>query len=127
MRVAVPLLILLAACPQETAVWVAEGSTASELTLVFGRERGRERPISVFVRVDRCEDPNRGAYDGKALWMADINASRATYGVPGPGVSEQMKPEPLTPGCYYVSTTGTGATAVVIDSAGRVAEYDPLP
>jgi hypothetical protein len=124
---AVVLLLLLTGCPQETAVWVAEGSTTDDLTLVFGRKRGRERTISGFVRVDRCDDANRSGYDGRALWLVSVDTSRITYGVTGPGASEQMKAERLTPDCYFVSMSGTGSTSFVVDSTGGVTELDEVP
>jgi hypothetical protein len=121
------LLLLLTGCPQETAVWIAEGSTAADLTLVFGRKRHRERRISAVVRVERCDDANRGSYDGKALWLVSVDTSHITYGVAGPGVSEEMKASPLTPDCYFVSMSGTGSTSFVVDSTGGVTELDEVP
>ncbi|HZG43524.1 MAG TPA: hypothetical protein VEY93_11210 [Longimicrobium sp.] len=121
------LLLLLGGCPQETAVWVAEGSTADELTLVFGRKRGRERPISSVVRVDRCDDANRDSYEGKALWIVSVDTSRMTYGVTGPGVFAETKAAPLTPDCYFVSMSGTGSASFVVDSTGGVTELDEVP
>lgn len=123
-RIAVPILLLaLAGCPQRTAVWIAEGSTARELTLVFGKKEGRERRIQVFVRVDRCGPWHRDS----ALWMVDIDTSRVTYGVPGPGVHQHMEAQPLAPGCYEVMTTGTGGAIFTVDSLGTVAALDSLP
>ena len=120
-------LLSLAACPQETAVWIAPGSTARDLTLVFGRNAGRERRISTFVRIDRCGEVERGGHGGGSMWMVSVDTSRITYGHTGPAAVEEMKARPLGPGCYYVLTTGTGDMAFTIDSAGAVIQLDSVP
>jgi hypothetical protein len=123
-RLAVPIFLLaLAACPQRTAVWIAEGSTARDLTLVFGEKEGRERRMSSFVRVDRCGAWHRDS----AMWILSIDTSRVTYGVPGPGTSQQAEARPLTPGCYQASMSGTGSVGFTVDSLGVVTELDSLP
>lgn len=117
------LLLTLAACPQKTAVWIAEGSTARELTLLFGEKKGRERRMSASVRVDRCGPWSRDS----AMWLVSIDTSRVTYGVPGPGAQEEAPARPLEPGCYYAHMSGTGMVAFTIDSIGGVAELDSIP
>lgn len=117
------LLIALAACPQKTAVWIADGSTARELTLVFGEKEGRERRMSSFVRVDRCGPWDRDS----AMWMVSVDTSRVTYGVPGPGTHQEAEARPLRPGCYYAHMSGTGSVAFRIDSLGGVTALDSIP
>lgn len=123
-RPAAPLLLIaLAACPEKTAVWVAEGSTARDLTLVFGHTEGRERRMSSIVRVDRC---GPGDIDD-ALWIVSIDTSRVTYGVPGPGAQPMAEARPLGPGCYHASMSGTGTVGFTVDSLGAVTELDSIP
>lgn len=117
------LLLALAACPEKTAMWIAEGSTARELTLVFGETKGRERRMSSFVRVDRCGPWDRDS----ALWLVSIDTSRLTYGVPGPGASQESEARPLGPGCYLAHMSGTGSVVFAVDSLGAVTELDSLP
>ena len=123
-RCAVPILLLaLAGCPQKSAVWIEPGSTARELTLVFGEKKGRERRMSSFVRVDRCGPWARDS----AMWLVSIDTSRVTYGVPGPGARAEREARPLVPGCYYAHMSGTGSVAFRIDSLGAVTELDSIP
>ena len=123
-RIALPvLLLLLAACPQRTAVWIAEGSTARDLTFVLGQKEGRERRIQSYVRVDRCGP----WYRDSAMWIASADTSRVTYGVTGPGATEQQPARPLVPGCYSVMTGGTGSVAFAVDSLGGVTQLDSVP
>lgn len=127
-RIGLPvLLLLLTACPQETAVWVAPGSTARNLTFVLGHKPGRERRISAFLRVERCGDYARYGYNREAMWLVQVDTSRVTYGQPGPAAREDMQARPLVPGCYHAHVSGTGQTAFTVDSAGAVTELDSVP
>jgi hypothetical protein len=127
-RAALALFLLsLAACPQETAIWVAPGSTARDLTLVLGRKPGRERRISSYVRIDRCGEFARIGYAYEAMWIVGVDASRITYGHTGPAAVEQMKARPLVPGCYHATTSGTGEVAFTVDSAGAVTQLESVP
>lgn len=104
-------------------MWIAPGSTARELTLVFGEKQGRERRMSSFVRVDRCGPWERDS----AMWLVTIDTSRVTYGVTGPGARADVEARPLVPGCYYAHMSGTGSVAFRIDSLGAVTELDSIP
>jgi hypothetical protein len=122
-RLVLPVLLLaFAACPRKTAVWVAEGSTARELTLVVGEKRGRERRMSAFLRVDRCGTWHRDS----AMWIVSIDTSRVTYGVPGPGARSQVEARPLVPGSYHAHMGGTGQVVFTVDSLGGVTALDSL-
>jgi hypothetical protein len=129
----VPTLAMLAGCPERTAVWVVPGSTASHLELAVGPKRGKEKPMEFFLRVDRCEDPERGWIKGTAFWITGTNPrtgsypSRVLYGTTGPGLESQEPAQELTPGCYLVTMSGTGRTAFLVDSIGRVIELDSIP
>ena len=128
LRLAVPILLLaLTACPQETAVWIAPGSTASDLTFLFGRDQGRERRISIFVRVDRCDRIAQGGHGGESMWMVQIDTSRITYGETGPGAWAESPARPLTPGCYHVMMSGTGGLVFSVGPNGAITELDSLP
>jgi hypothetical protein len=121
------LLLALAACPQKTAAWIAPGSTASDLTFLFGHDRGRERRLSTFIRVDRCDQIAQGGHGGKSMWMVQIDTARITYGETGPGAWAESPARPLTPGCYHVMTTGTGKLVFSVGPDGAVTELDSLP
>jgi len=128
------LLLLLAGCPQRTAIWVVPGSTRDSLVFALGARRGHEKSFQWLIRVDRCEDPGRGYYKGDALWTAWVDHSkfwkwptRVTYGVAGKGIEVLDSVKPLTVGCYLATTNGTGDIAFVIDSAGAVTELDSVP
>ena len=121
------LLLALTGCPEQTAVWIGEGSSARDLTLVFGRERGEEERISAHVQIDRCEDRDRSPSDDRLVWAFQVDTSRVTYGQTGPGIMDASPARPLTAGCYYVGVSGTGHVAFAVDSLGRVAELDSVP
>ena len=110
----------LAACPQQTAVWIAAGSTAEQLTFVLGSERGDEEPLQTPLRVDAC-GAAAGSYNDP-LWFADVDASRVAYGRSGPGVESGMDAGPLPPGCYQVDITGTGGVRFMVGEDGSVRE-----
>ena len=113
---------------KKTAVWVVPGSTADHLELAVGRSVGKERPLHGGLRIDRCEDPERGWALGEALWMVwthgpvEAYPSRVVYGVTTLGLEAPASAKQLTPGCYFVTISGTGRTAFVVDSGGGVTE-----
>lgn len=124
LRPVAPILLLaLAACPQETAVWLAPGATAGNLTLIFGERRGREMSIHSHVWMNRCQAGSAG----ESLWEAQIDTSRVTYGHAGPGVLNQTPARPLTPGCYHVTMDGPGTLVFSVDPSGAVTELDSIP
>jgi hypothetical protein len=53
--------------------------------------------------------------------------SRIAYGKPVPGFVEQMAAQPLTPGCYFATASGSGGTAFTVDTSGVVRELESIP
>jgi len=127
-------ILALTGCPQRTAIWIVPGSTRDSLVFALGDRRGHEHSFQWGLRVDRCEDPGRGYYAGKALWSAWVDHSkiwhwptRVTYGVAGEGIEEPAPATLLSAGCYLASTNGTGDVAFTVDSTGGVVELDSVP
>lgn len=117
--------VSLTGCPQRTAVWVRVDSTASNLVLQFGRERGIPGGAAIgVIRVYRCDGPATG--DGASWVVGPVggtnDVTQIRYGETPPGFSSDQGPLPLTPGCYKVDVSGTGKTAFVVDSSGKVIE-----
>lgn len=122
----VTLSVLLCACPERTAVWVGKGSTADSLTLVLGKWRGKESHLSTFLRVDRCGYSWMEDHEDRALWKGYVVGSRVVYGDASDAADMRGAPA-LGPGCYHVTTSGTGDVAFTVDSLGRVTQFDSLP
>lgn len=100
MRVAASLgLAALAACPERTAVWIEQGSTATHLVFLVADTRGGHGRIALNdLRVAKCDDdpPRHHEYQ----WR-------------------------LTPGCYVVHISGTGWTQFDVSADGTVTERFP--
>lgn len=117
--------LTLTACPQRTAVWVRDGSTADNLVFQFGTSRGEPGGAQIgVVRVYHCDGPATGP---GAAWVvgpeggtADVRELR--YGQTPAGFTSDQGPSRLEAGCYRVDVSGTGKTEFVIDSTGRVTE-----
>jgi hypothetical protein len=122
-------LLLMGGCDRPgSAVWLAPGATAGSLTFVLGRERGTERPLSVLLRVERCDVPIRRWDTGESMWIAEVaGASRVHYGESSGRVRGQIPAQPLAPGCYYASVTGPGTVVFRIGEDGEVDELPALP
>lgn len=126
-QLCLPLFIGLAStgCPQRTAVWVREGSTASNLVLQFGTDRRKLGGADIgVIRVYECGGSSTGL---GAMWVVGPQGGTAelrelTYGLTPPGFTSDQGPQPLEPKCYRVDVSGTGKTEFVVDSAGRVSE-----
>ncbi len=123
--IAASFALFLTACPQKTAVWVEEGSTAGHLVLGIGSRRGHPGDADIgVVRVYRCDRTSDGP---GASWLVGPmgrteQIKRLVYGETPSGFSSEQGPEPLTPGCYKVATSGTGTTGFTVDSLGTVTE-----
>lgn len=120
---------VVAGCPYESAIWLAEEASAEHLQFVLGTHRGHERSIDpVYFSVERCEPGCEG--ERLPVWgfvnpradSAPPRASRVRFGSVPPGFVERIPPLPLTTGCYYVSMIGTGKMYFYIDVAGKVCE-----
>jgi hypothetical protein len=122
-------LLLMAGCErQRSAVWLAPDATAESLTFVLGRERGTERPLSVLLRVERCDVPIRRWDTGEAMWIAEVaGVSRVHYGESSGRVRGQIPAQALAPGCYYASVTGPGTVVFRIGEGGEVEELSQRP
>ena len=114
-------------CPQKTAVWIAEGSTARDLVFQIGIVRGQPKAIQFYgMNVYLCASPDQP--NKPSLWT--VSAARGvleqdyptaiTYGVVPSGFVEQVPAQTLTKGCYVAAIAGTGAVTFAVDSSGAV-------
>lgn len=119
------LLLILTACPQRTAVWVDQGSTASHLVLRIADRRGGSGKVAIgVVRVYQCGGPSTGA---GAAWVVGpqngtANVQQIVYGETPPGFVSDQGPQPLKAGCYHVNVSGTGTTEFQVEANGTVTE-----
>ncbi len=117
---------ILAGCPQRSAVWIEQGSTATHLTLGLGKKRGTPGGADIgVIRVYRCDSPATG--EG-AMWVVGPSGGtndvrRIVYGETPPGFVSNQGPHPLTPGCYRVDVSGTGKTEFQVEKDGIVTEH----
>lgn len=123
-----PLLVLLTACPQKTAIWVRQGSTVHHLEFMLSDRIGGSRPISLhYLEIYRCFP--RGAQPRDTMWVLDgdggTEARSIVYGVAPPGFTEPVRARPLGTGCYDVRTDGTGRTRFVVETNGSVRQENP--
>jgi len=108
--------VTLTACPQDTSVWVAPGSTSDHLEFALGKEQGRQQSISIGVlRVDEC------AGGDAPLWLIEATSnapqlSAVTYGVAPQGFRETADAAQLSPGCYQVTISGSGRARFTVDN-----------
>ena len=117
--------LVVLGCPQRTAVWLADGSTARRLVFRLSDERDGSRAVAVGgVRVDRCDREPTG--EGAEWLVGPRNGTEPTreltYGVAPPGWETDQGPRPLTPGCYQVTTSGTGRATFDVAPDGRATE-----
>jgi hypothetical protein len=103
-------------------VWLDLASPAYKPKLVFGSSAEQEKRMSLVVRVDHCSERDGSGQPRPALWIIDIDTSRATYGVTGPRVRENDPTTPLAPGCYRVSTSGSGHNVFIVEPDGMILE-----
>lgn len=117
----------LVGCPQKTAVWIAEGSTAPDLVFQFGVVRGQPKPVQFYgLNVYPCASPDRPSKP--PVWTVSAPQgvlerdypTAITYGVVPSGFVEQVPAQTLTTGCYVAATAGTGAVTFAVDSLGAV-------
>jgi hypothetical protein len=119
------LVVGLTACPQRTAVWVENGSTANHLVLRIADKRGGSGEVAIgVIRVYECSGPATGA---GAMWVVGprngtANVQQIVYGETPPGFVSDQAPQPLKPGCYRVDVSGTGKTEFQVDANGAVSE-----
>ena len=120
-------VIGLTACPQRTAVWIEQGSTASHVIFGIADTRHGSGRVSIgVVRVYGCEAPDGGQ---GAMWVVSpkngtANVHQLVYGETPPGFVSDQGPRPLAPGCYRVAISGTGRTQFTIDATGAVTEQE---
>ena len=127
----------LVGCPQNTAIWVAPGSTADSLVLVRGYKRHKEQSFAFGgLRVWSCA---KGDYQDGLVWEFEVARdsvpgnpipgfpSRIRYGEVPRGYAETIPARRLDPGCYGAQAGGLGRVAFRVDSTGAVSELDSLP
>jgi hypothetical protein len=126
---AVLIAAALAACPQKTAVWIPENSTAASLVFHLGQERGRLHDVALDVlRVRRCDDTSSGQFaDSTSMWTLYAvdrapEVSRVRYGEIPQGFRSAVGPRALGPGCYTVHVSGTGSARFSVAGDGRIAD-----
>ena len=126
---AVCLLLIAVGCPQETAVWIENGSTLERLVFRVADKRDSDKIVEIGVlRVNSCSLPDSGA----GSWViggrsGTVPVQRIVYGEPPPGFASYMGPDPLAPGCYRVSISGSGRTTFLVDSGGGVRDLGRTP
>ena len=109
-------------------MWIPRGASTANLVFHLGQERGRDRNVALGVlRVRRCDDGGGAAADGGAMWaLYSVNraqeVSRIRYGAAPPGFRSVVGPVPLTPGCYSVEVSGTGAARFAVASDGMITD-----
>lgn len=121
------MAILLVACPEKNAVWVEDGSTATNLTFGVGSSRdGRGPPLGKLptLAVVRCVPPGEAE---DVIWQIAVAGpgeapvpTRIRYGEPPRGYVSQVGPGELTPGCYEARTMGTGRVRFEVEPNGTV-------
>ncbi len=117
-------LVLLAACRQQTAIWVVRGSTRYHLVLELGREDHNLEPVSIGYLVVRTCSANES---GEMMWAiggktGTASIDRVTYGTLPNGFETSSDPKPLVPGCYETAISGTGKTRFAVQLDGVVVE-----
>lgn len=120
--------VALLACPEQTAVWVEDGSTATHMVFGVGRYRDRRDPplteLPTFI-VQRCTEPEA---DDDVVWQIAIDSSEAPvpsrirYGEPPAGYVTKVGPRDLVPGCYDALTLGSGTVRFEVAPDGTVRE-----
>lgn len=123
-------VMLVAACPQKTAIWIANGSTTQHLEFIVGKKRGKEEPVRFYaVIVSRCERSDSEAEPFIwSIWETPAAISqyptRVLYGHVPTGFEEKDTAMALTVGCYQASTIGSGAISFKVDSLGKIDELE---
>jgi hypothetical protein len=126
-----PATVVLLACPQKTAVWLAGGATIDSPEFILGREQGRAAAIEIgFLRVDHCEALGEGSYPPavSAVWFLEVSdlevsIERITYGSVPTGFVETAPARELEAGeCYLVTITGDGTLRFRVGDDGRLSE-----
>jgi hypothetical protein len=130
-------LAFVAACviaDPGTAIHVEPGSTAQELVLhaFVGSDSLAPNRGLMRVEVRQCFD-RAAQQEGRVVWAVERPALRApsaprspylAYGtLPGVSWVTQTAPEPLGPGCYWVTAQGGGigaATRFVVSASGAI-------
>jgi hypothetical protein len=120
-------IIPTSACPQETSVWIIQGSTLEHLTFGIGFKSGVEVSANTRVlRVDPCE--KRDLKLEGAMWVvasgiqSPVYPTRVEYGSPPAGFESVAGPHTLLPGCYHVTISGTGSSVFTVGADGTVTE-----
>ena len=112
LRIAAPMVLLgLAACPQQTAIWLLSGAEAGQPVFGIGESRDGASLTEVpYVFVSPCDGFVGTA--GQAIWvLRSVVATTAAprqvqVGHPPPGYRVVKGPERLQPGCYIASIEG---------------------
>jgi hypothetical protein len=101
--------LALTTCPRDRyEAWIAPGSTADALTVVFGDSKRRERPVYweglVVFRFD-ARDERVWSLTDTSNGGQGTRQSRITLGHAVPGAAAELAPEALrlAPGCYWLA------------------------
>ena len=131
--VSVSATLLLTACPQNSAVWIQPGSTRDHLVFQLSGDH-RSRPQTVYsgsIRVERCLTASETRPD--LMWGAAPRNTAVltsiTYGVMPAGyeplMNQPSKAKVLTPGCYFVGTSGSGNLKFDVLPSGDIVGRSP--
>ena len=122
--------VVLAACPQQVAVWVRSGAMTGNLVLDLGTERGVAGEVDIgLVAVWKCTRSSKS--DSAMVWRILARPTSHTlrsirYGIAPDGFSVEVSPLPIEPGCYVAQVAETGATRFRVAPDGSVIdEGDP--
>lgn len=116
----VVLFGLLAGCQYPYFIWIAAGSTATNLTFVHAfKEKGRSSGRSGYLWVESCARiaPDLTRTGPKRIWNASWDYPdsislrgplQVTYGTQPPGSDRRDDAPALSPGCYAVGASVPG-------------------
>jgi len=124
--------VSMASCPQPSALWILEGSTADDLVFVVGNHQGKESQLALgYLLVVQCgpgctgERPRMWAIADPLADTVHPRASRVHYGTVPEGFVEEQPATPLVTGCYNASVEGTGRVRFCVDSSRAVVAVSP--
>ncbi len=122
---------LLAGCPQDLSIAVAEGSTASDLRFAISNyaETAESGELSRFSVIELGGIHGPGTET--MLWEISHESegtsrvSEVVYGTPPPGFREVVAPTILVPGGRYYATGGSAHVEFRVSGDGTVTEFRP--
>jgi hypothetical protein len=115
--------LALTGCPEQTAVWIEDGSTAEQLSFGVGKtEGGAALGNLAGLTVFPCQADGTPQ---NAVWVIARSGegavpSRVVYGQAPTGYRTVKGPEPLPPGCYMAGISGSGRVRFHVTQEGAI-------